>query len=194
MRVWRQFFIVADAVEKLRSRKRRRNKEIDDPTGANHCSAAWPAGESILRLGPLKIVFQRPQRQEVSGKGYHCSPCLSAGFVLSLSHWCAAMNKGNLALSAYKSIEFQLQICRPRAPGDRQTMRNLPLCQVLCPKDWMRRVGILQQCYRRRSRGRVPFGLFVMAFTFPSVSNHFISPHLHHGSVPRPKTCLPGAC
>ena len=52
---------VAEAVEKLRSGKRRRNKGIDGPTSANHCCAVWPAGESMLRRGPLKIVFQQPQ-------------------------------------------------------------------------------------------------------------------------------------
>jgi hypothetical protein len=52
---------MAEAVEKLRSEKRRRNKGIGGSASTNHCCAVRPANESMLRPKPLKIVFQQPR-------------------------------------------------------------------------------------------------------------------------------------
>jgi hypothetical protein len=69
--------LVAEAVEKLRSGRRRRNKRIGWPCGANHNCAVRPVCESILRLRPLKIVFQQPQTRGDIGSKFGKAPQIS---------------------------------------------------------------------------------------------------------------------
>ena len=55
---------VAEAVEKVLTKHSQSNNRIRSVAGLNHCCAVRPVRESILRLGPLKILFQQPQPEE----------------------------------------------------------------------------------------------------------------------------------
>ena len=49
--------LLAEAVEKLASNPRVRDKRIDGAISANHCYQMWGCLESLLRRGSLKLVF-----------------------------------------------------------------------------------------------------------------------------------------